>query len=351
MLGQAVHPTVRMASSRVWVIEQAFGLEHLALKERPLPEPGFGQVRVRVRACSINYRDLMVVKGSYNPRMPLPRVPFSDGAGEVEAVGPGVRRWKPGDRVIGSFFQAWLAGPLEAAYSDSTLGGAIDGMLAEHVALHEDGLVALPEHLSFEEAATLPCAAVTAWNGLFESGATQPGDTVLVQGSGGVSVFALQFARLAGATVIATTSSEEKAARLREMGAADVINYRDTPEWGKRVREITGRRGADTVVEVGGAGTLGQSLTAVRTGGYVALIGVLSGGAGEVPTAKILMQGVRVQGIYVGSRATFEAMNRALSAHRLRPVVDRTFPFDQAVDALRHMESQQHFGKVVVAVG
>jgi NADPH:quinone reductase-like Zn-dependent oxidoreductase len=329
---------------------RAFGLDGLKLTERPQPQPGPFEVLLKVRTASLNYRDLMMLKGSYNPRMQVPRVPLSDAAGEVAAVGPGVSRVKVGQRVAGIFMQKWLAGELTDAGARSALAGSIDGVLAEYVVLHEDGVVAVPEHLSDEEAATLPCAAVTAWHGLVTEGQVTAGDSVLVQGTGGVSLFALQFARLVGARVIITSSSDDKLRRAREMGTAETINYKATPEWGERVRELTGGRGVDHVVEVGGAGTLGQSLKAVRLGGRISLIGVLSGGTGQVNPLPVLMKGVRVQGIFVGSRAMFEAMNRAIALHRLRPVVDRVFGLAEAVEAFRYLESAAHFGKIVLRV-
>ena len=332
---------------RCYEIRDSFGIDHLALVERDRPEPGSHEVLLRLRAVSLNYRDLLVVKGLYNPRMRLPRVPCSDGAGVVEAVGPGVSRVKVGDRVAGIFMQTWLDGAISEAKSRSALGGAVDGMLVEHVVLHEDGLVSVPEHLTDEEGATLPCAAVTAWHALVRAGRVKAGDSVLIQGTGGVSLFALQFARLLGARVIGTSGSDAKLERARTLGLSEGINYRTTPEWGERVRQLTGGVGVDHIVEVGGAGTLGQSLRAVRTGGHVSLIGVLSGG-GEVNPTPVLMKNVRIQGIYVGSRAMFEAMNRAIALHGLRPVVDRVFPFEEAAAALRHMESGAHFGKIVV---
>lgn len=326
---------------------QKFGLDALTLAERPDPTPGYGQVLVKMRAASLNYRDLMVVKGLYNPKLPLPRIPCSDGVGAVVAVGEGVTRVKVGDRVAGIFFQKWVGGELTEEIAQSALGEAIDGILAEYAVLHEDGVVHVPEHLTDEEAATLPCAAVTAWNALFHSGNLKAGDTVLVQGTGGVSIFALQFAKLAGARIIATSSSDEKLERVRQMGAAETINYKQTPEWGKKAHVIA-NNGVDYVVEVGGAGTLTESLRAVRYGGQISLIGVLSGGKGEVATASILMKNVRVQGIYVGSREMFAAMNQAIALHKLRPVVDRVYPFHEAPEALKYMESGSHFGKICI---
>lgn len=325
-----------------------FGLKSLTVAERPDPKPGPGQVLVRVRAVSLNFRDLLVVKGAYDPRMALPRVPCSDGAGEVVAVGGGVTRFKAGDRVAGIFMQNWLGGELTAARTKGALGGDIDGVLAEQVVLPEDGLVKVPEHLGFEEAATLPCAAVTAWNALIEQGRIRAGDTVLLQGTGGVSIFALQLAKMAGARAIITSSSDEKLARAKKLGADELINYKTTPDWDKRARELTGGAGVDHVVEVGGAGTLNRSFRAARVGGTISMIGVLAGAAGPVETVHILMRGLRVQGIYVGSRDMFLAMNRAIETAKMKPVIDRVFPFEQAADALRLMESGGHFGKIVI---
>jgi NADPH:quinone reductase-like Zn-dependent oxidoreductase len=334
---------------KVYEIRDRFGLDALKLVERPQPQPGPNEVLLKIRAASLNYRDLLVVKGLYNPKMPLPRVPVSDAVGEVVGAGAGVTRVEPGERVAGLFMQKWLCGPVTDAAARSALGGAIDGLLAEYAVLHEDGVIPVPEHLTDEEAATLPCAALTAWNALFEEGRVKPGDSVLVQGTGGVSLFALQFARLGGARVFATSSSDAKLERARGLGASDGINYKTTPEWGDAVRKLTGGAGIDQVVEVGGAGTLPQSLRAVRTGGTISLIGVLSG-AGQVNPTPVLMKNVRVQGIFVGSRDMFEAMNRAIARHKLRPVVDRVFPFAEAVEALRYMESGAHFGKIVIRV-
>lgn len=322
------------------------GLDALQRTERPEPRPGPGEVLVRLRAASLNFRDLLIAKGSYNPKLPLPLIPLSDGAGEVVETGPGVSRFRPGDRVAGIFMQGWIAGRLTQEKARTALGGDLPGVLTEHIVLHEEGLVRIPAHLSFEEAATLPCAAVTAWQATVEAG-IQPGETVLVLGTGGVSLFALQFARLAGARVIATSSSDEKLARARELGASDGINYRAQPDWDKRVRQLTGGQGVDLVVEVGGAGTLARSLQAVRLAGRIALIGVVAG-AGEVDFLPVIMKSLRVQGIFVGSREMFERMNRAIEADGLRPTVDRVFPFEEAVEALRHLERGAHFGKVVI---
>lgn len=331
-------------------IQQQFGLDALAVAQRPQPEPGRGQVLVRVRAVSLNFRDLMTVKGQYNPKQPLPLIPCSDGAGEVVAVGEDVDRVKVGDPVAGIFAQRWLGGRAQPEFRHSTLGGPVDGMAAEYVVLDQEGVVRTPDHLDAEQAATLPCAAVTAWNAVVEQGRVRVGDTVLVQGTGGVSMFALQFAKAAGARVIATSSSDEKLERARALGADHGINYRETPEWGRKVLEITDGRGVDQVVEVGGAGTLMQSIQAVRVAGTISVIGVLSGVATELDVRPVLMKGVRLHGVFVGPREMFEAMNRAIELHRLTPVIDRRYDFDEFRAALELMEAGKHFGKIVVRV-
>lgn len=326
-------------------IDNAFGIENIVWREVADPQPGPGQVLVSMRAASLNYRDYLVAMGRYNPKMPLPRVPLSDGAGEVIGLGTGVTRFALGDRVAGSFMQSWLSGPYRDEYGKSALGGAIDGVLAEQIVFGETGLIAVPSHLSFEEAATLPCAGVTAWNALFENGAIRAGDTVLVQGSGGVSVFALQFAKAAGARVIATSSHLEKMEKLRSLGADWVLNYKETPEWGKAIAKAGG---VDHVVEVGGAETLEQSLIAVRGGGKVSVIGILSGVSASLNIAPILHKHLRIQGIYVGSHSMFESMNRALTQNQMRPVIDSVYEGAQIQEALRFMESAGHFGKIVI---
>jgi len=334
---------------KVFEVRDNFGIDNLVLAERPQPMPGHGQILVKVRAVSLNYRDLMVVKGIYNPKLPLPLIPFSDGAGDVVAAGDGVSRVRVGDRVAGIFMQTWLGGEVTESKARSALGGGIDGMLAEYVVLYEDGVVHIPAHLSYEEAATLPCAAVTAWHAVIEKG-LKLGGSVLVLGTGGVSLFALQFARLAGAKVIITSSSDEKLTRAQQLGAEECINYKKVPEWDQRVRELTGGTGVDLVVEVGGAGTLPQSLKAVRTGGRISLIGVLTGNTGNINPLPIVMKNIRVEGIFVGSREMFESMNRAINLHQLHPVVDRIFSFEETGQALRHMESGAHFGKICIRI-
>jgi NADPH:quinone reductase-like Zn-dependent oxidoreductase len=332
---------------RAWQIAK-FGIPALEFVERPVPAPQAGVVRVRVRAVSFNYRDLMMVTGRYNPRMALPRVPCSDGAGEVLDVGAGVTEWKPGDRVAGIFMQNWLGGPLTAAKAKDALGGDVDGMLAEEVVLRETGLVRIPAHLSYEEAATLPCAAVTAWNAL-KAGDVRPGETVLIQGTGGVSIFALQFAKMRGARVLGISSSEEKLERARALGLDAGLNYRENPDWEKWAVEQTGGEGVDLVVEVGGAGTLERSLKAIRIGGTVAQIGVLAQGAEPFAIPLVLRKLARIHGIYVGSRADFEEMNRAVELTHLRPVVE-SFDWSETRAVLERMERGGHFGKMTVRV-
>ena len=340
---------------RAYPVRQ-FGLSYLEQTELPRLQMLPGLVLVRVHAVSLNYRDLLVVKGQYNPKMVLPRIPCSDGAGEVVEVGDGVTRVRVGDRVCGIFLQRWLNGPATAEKTKGALGGDVDGMLAEYALLSEEGVIRFPEHLSYEEAATLPCAGVTAWNALHHAGEpAQPvraGETIVIQGTGGVSIFALQFAKLLGARVIGTSSSEEKLARASELGLDAGCNYKERPEWSKWVVEATGGVGTDRIIEVGGAGTFSQSLRATRVGGVIAQIGVLSGASSSEPLAltPILHKQLRVQGIYVGSRAMFEEMNVEIAEARLRPVIDRVFEFDEAAQAFFHMESAAHFGKIVIRV-
>jgi NADPH:quinone reductase-like Zn-dependent oxidoreductase len=332
---------------RVWQIS-SFGIDSLEFAERPERVPGPGEVKIRIRAVSFNYRDLMMVKGLYNPKMKLPRIPCSDGAGEVTAVGEGVSAWKPGDRVAGIFMQNWAEGAPTPAKTKGALGGDIDGVLADSVILSEAGLVAIPAHLSFEEAATLPCAAVTAWNALAAAN-LKAGATVLVQGTGGVSIFALQFARLMGMRVLGTSSSNEKLERAFDLGLHAGVNYRVTPEWDRWVLDQTDGEGVDLVVEVGGVGTLPQSLRAVRMAGTIAQIGILSGPGEQLPLPLILHKQARIRGIYVGSRHDFETMNAGVALAALRPVVESS-SWMQARDVLRRMETGSHFGKLAVTV-
>lgn len=333
---------------RVWQIS-SFGIENLEFVERPDPEPGPGQVVVRVHSISFNFRDLMMVKGIYNPKLRLPRIPCSDGAGEVVALGPGVTQWRRGDRVAGIFMQNWIDGPPTPERIKGALGGDVDGMLAEYAVLSENGLVAIPEHLSYQEAATLPCAAVTAWNAL-QAGDIKPGSTVLVQGTGGVSIFALQFARMRGAKVLGISGNNEKLQRAYELGLDVGLNYNEYPEWDRWAVEQTGE-GVDLVVEVGGLGTLPRSLRAIRMGGTIAQVGVLTGATPTepMPIAAILHKQARLRGIYVGSRQDFLEMNRAISLTQLRPVGE-DFPWVQAREVLARMEEATHFGKLVMTI-
>ena len=332
----------------VWQISN-FGIDSLELVERVTPQPGPGEVLVKIRAVSLNYRDLMMVTGRYNPKMKLPRIPCSDGAGEVEEIGEGVTQWKRGDRVCGIFMQNWLEGPPTPAKIKGALGGDIDGTLAEYVVLKEAGLVRIPEHLSFEEAATLPCAGVTAWNAL-KAGNVREGSTVLMQGTGGVSIFAMQFAKLKGARVLGISSSDAKLQRACELGLNEALDYGETSEWDKWVVEQTGGEGVDIVVEVGGVGTLPRSLRAVKMGGTIAQIGVLSGPAEPIPVPMILHKQVHIRGIYVGSREDFEQMNAAISAAKLKPVLESR-PWTEAKMAFKEMEAASHFGKLVLKMG
>ncbi len=335
--------------SRAWSLDR-FGLEHLRLIDVDEPAPKAGQVTLAMSACSVNYRDTLMIAGQYDPRMPLPLVPLSDGVGRVIAVGPGVERVAVGDRVAATFAARWLAGEPERAIIRHTRGGPLPGMLAERRTLDAEGVVKVPEHLTDEEAATLPCAALTAWSSLVTEGNVTAGSTVLVQGTGGVSLFALQLAKLLGARVMITSSSDEKLERAKALGADATLNYRATPQWGRPAAAWAGG-GVDLVVEVGGAKTFDESLKAVRPGGIVSLIGNLSGSTAPVPLTRILMSQVRVQGIFVGHREGFEAMNRALAAHpKVRPMVDRVFPFEEAPEALRYLRAGDHFGKVVIRV-
>jgi NADPH:quinone reductase-like Zn-dependent oxidoreductase len=328
---------------------QSPGIDGLALVELPQPKPGRRQVLVKVAACSLNYRDLAVVSGTYRMPMKPNVVPLSDGAGEIVEIGAEITRFKVGDKVAGNFSQRWEGGAPPADSGAYAMGGGIDGMLAEYVLLEESGTVKLPAHFSLAEGATLPCAGLTAWHAVVEHGNTKAGQTVLVQGTGGVSIFALQFARMFGAEVVATSSSDEKLAKAKKLGAAHGINYKSTPEWDKAAVEIT-RGGVDQVVEVGGAGTFTRSLGAIKSGGKISLIGVLTGPAGETSPMLILGKRANIQGISVGSTQMFEAMNRAISVNGMKPAIDKVFPFADAKAAFNYLKSAAHFGKVVIAL-
>jgi NADPH:quinone reductase-like Zn-dependent oxidoreductase len=337
---------------RAYRIDSFGSVDGVVLGSRDDPRPGTREMLLRVRATSLNYRDLMVLKGGGRGPTKIGVVPLSDGAGEVASVGDGVSRFAVGDRVIGCFHPRWFGGPIKADYLTDRLGANLDGMLAEYAVVSEEAAVAMPSHLSFEEAATLPCAAVTAWVALTGPHRVTAGDTVLTQGTGGVSIFALQLARLLGAEVIGTTSSTAKAERLKALGAAAVIDYIETPEWHEKVAELTGGRGVDRVVEIGGPDTLANSIKSLAVGGHISLIGSSLSRPGIMLDPLLLGgRGMSLGSISVGSRADFEAMNRAIALHRLRPVIDRVFPFDAAQDAYRHFESRAHFGKVVINHG
>lgn len=322
----------------------------LELVDRPTLQPRAGEVLFKLSAASLNYRDLLIRSGNYGVAAgPRPTIPASDGVGAIVAIGASVTRWKVGDRVAGAFRPKWLDGELTREGSEWALGaGAVDGILADYVALPETGVVAVPAHLTDEEAAALPCAAVTAWNAVFVAHDTKPGDTVLILGTGGVSLFALQFAKLAGARVILTSSDDAKLERGRALGADETLNYRTHADWPERVLSLTGGRGVDLAVDVVGGKGLNAVVQAARFGGTVALIGVLEGFEGPVSTGQILRKGVRIQGISVGSVAMFESMNRAIAQARLRPVIDRVFPFEEVPAAYKHLASGKHFGKVVI---
>jgi NADPH:quinone reductase-like Zn-dependent oxidoreductase len=329
---------------KVWANQDAFGIDNLKEMERPAPKPGPGEIVVDMKAASLNYRDLLtVLMGAGNA---LPLVPFSDGAGVVSAVGSGVTRVKVGDRVCPLFFQSWLSGPVTAESRMKALGGALDGVLQQHMLLIEDGVSKIPDYLSFEEAATLPCAGLTAWRAITVEAPVGPGDTILVQGTGGVSIFALQFAKARGAKVIVTSSSDEKLERAKKLGADFTINYKTNPEWGKEALKLTGGHGVDVIVEVGGDNTLGKSLEAVRVGGSIVVIGVLGGFTNNIFIPALFGKNAKMIGISVGSREQFDSMTAAINGWKLKPVVDKVFPVDQVQDALKLMQAGGHFGKI-----
>ena len=331
---------------RCYEIASANGIGSLVLNQREHPTPGRGEVLVQVRASSINYRDLMMIEDPVPRGVRYPTIPNSDAAGDVMAVGSGVRAVKVGDRVATCFFQRWDSGTITSDGMNSALGGALDGVLSEQVILGEKGVIRFPDHLSYNEASTLPCAALTAWHALVEFADIQPGETVLLLGTGGVSMFALQFACMLGARPIVISSNDGKLERARSMGAVGLINYQTTPEWQDKVMELTDGVGVDVVVEVGGAGTLERSVAATRVAGRIALIGVLAGGTMN-PTM-MMRKSIRLQGIYVGSHDMFKRMNEAISTNELKPVIDETFPFADAASAYYAMQRAEHLGKLVV---
>ena len=331
---------------RAYEIVSDGGVDALALNSRPTPEPGPGEILLRMRASAINYRDLSTIENPTERGIVYPRIPNSDGAGEVIAVGAGVSRFVPGDRVAGCFFQNWNDGRISAVAMASALGGGIDGVLAEEVVLNEQGAVRLPGHMSFAEGATLPCAGLTAWNCLIEQGGLTAGKTALFLGTGGVSIFGLQIAKMIGARAIITSSSDAKLARAAELGADDLINYRETPDWQAKVLELTDGVGVDVTIETGGGGTLEKTIEATRVGGTISLIGVLTGGS--INPSSVMRKSIRLQGVYVGNRRMFEEMNSAFALNQLRPVIDQVFDFEQARAAYQVMRGATHFGKLVV---
>ncbi len=324
-------------------------IDGIAVRDRDMPKPGRREVLVRMRATSLNYRDLMILDGRYSVKGRAGLVPLSDGAGEVVEAGEGVTRAKPGDRVMGTFFPRWLGGPISAAAISDQPSSLRDGMLAEYVVFDEDAVVPIPPHMSYEEGATLPCAALTAWVSLNGPRPLLAGETVLTQGSGGVSIFALQIAKIFGARVIVTTSDDRKADHLLQLGADDIVNYRKDPDWPGTVRRLTGKAGADHILEIGGAGTLEKSLRASSIGAVINMIGVLE--EVEKVDGSMFMRAITtIRRISVGNRAELEAMNRALTLHKVKPVIDRVFPFAEAREAFRHFEGRGFFGKVVISI-
>lgn len=325
------------------------GESRITAVDLPPPVPGPGQVLVRMRAASLNYLDLLIRDGKFGDLPSEGLVPMTDGAGEIVKAGEGCSRWREGDRVLGTFFPNWVAGPLPDDGRADLPGGSRDGMLREYVVFDEGALVRCPAHLSMEEGSTLPCAAVTAWDALFAGKPLFPGQTVLTQGSGGVSLFVLQLARAAGARVIATTSTETKAERLRALGAHATVLYRNNPDWAREVTALTDGAGVDHVVEIGGAGTLAQSVRAAAIGAEIAMVGVLEQ-ASQVDASLFMQQVTTIRRISVGSRASFEALNRALEVNMIHPVIDHVFPFEEASQAYAHLSSQGHVGKIVISI-
>ena len=335
---------------RVYQVEDDWSVDNLKLADRPEPNAGPGEVRIKMLASALNYRDLLVPQRGYGSRMkPLPLIMLSDGVGCVDQVGEGVDSLRLGERVCPLFFQSWLSGEPDNARLGMSLGCEMDGTMAQYMVLPANGVALVPAHLDHNEVATLPTAGVTAWRAIVTEGRVKPGDTVLIQGTGGVSLFALQFAKMLGARVICTSSSDEKLLRARTLGADETINYLSTPEWGKTARTIADGIGVDHVVEVGGQRTLPQSLRAVRPGGTISMIGVLAGSQLDISLGLIVTRHIRLQGITVGSGDDFRTMVRAISQKGMRPAVDRVYGFEQLHQALQHLASGKHFGKICIA--
>jgi NADPH:quinone reductase-like Zn-dependent oxidoreductase len=334
---------------RVFQVEGDWGIDNLKISTRPEPRPGPGQVLLRMRASSINYRDPIVPERGYGSQSgELPLIPVSDGVGDVIEVGSGVTRVKVGDRACPAYFQTWISGEPNANRLTQSLGGPLDGTMAELMCLSQEAVVKVPEYLSNLEASTLPCAALTAWSALVECGRIKPGEQLLIQGSGGVALFALQFAKMLGAHVTVISSSDTKIERLKSMGADATINYSETPEWGKAARALTNGAGFDHILEVGGEKTLPQSLRCIRPGGTLSMIGILSGATMSTSLGLIITRQVRLQGITVGHRDGFEAMVRAMSQHRIRPVIDKVFAFEDLKASFDYIKSGQQFGKICI---
>lgn len=333
---------------KVAAVQKPGGLDKIVIEERTDPVAGPGQILVKVKASSLNFHDFAVAAGMI-PNQDG-RIPMSDGAGEVVALGEGVTDFAVGDSVLSLFFPTWESGGPELSKLIGVPGDHVDGFAAELVAMPASAFTRTPAGYSMEESATLPCAALTAWRALMTEAQIKPGDWVLTQGTGGVSIFALQFAKAAGCRVIATSSSDEKLAKLKALGADHLINYKETPNWGAKARELTGGVGVDEVVEIGGAGTLGQSITACRIGGHISLIGILAGFAGEVPVAQLFSQNITLKGITVGSKHEQEDMIRAIEVNGIKPMISDSFPLDQLKDAFEHQAAQKHFGKIVVTI-
>ena len=339
-----------MSATQKAQVFRSFGLDQLKMEERDIPRPGAGELLIQMKAASLNFRDLLMVAGQYNPKLKMPMVPCSDGVGVVQEVGPHCHRFKEGARVSPIFARGWHDGPAFREMLKSTHGGPLDGTLQQYMLVPEADVVSIPDYLTDEEAAAIPCAGLTAWSAVVEKGPVRPGEKLLILGTGGVSMFALQFGVLSGAEIMITSGSDEKLERAKTMGAHHTINYRDKPSWEKEVYRITGGRGVDHVIEVGGVGTLEKSIRSVRPGGSIYLIGVLAGKEAPLDLTPVLMQDIRIQGVVVGSRRAFENMNQALAVHKVRPVVDKVFSFEETTEAFAYLKSGSHFGKVCIRI-
>lgn len=335
---------------RAWQLTNGFGLKNLKPVDFSKRLPEASEVLIKIQACSLNYRDLMVIKGLYNPRLGFPLIPLSDGAGVIEAVGKGVTDLKVGDKVCGIFSQTWDYGIDQTKMHKGTLGEPLDGMLSTHITLNAKGVIKVPDYLTVEEASTLPCAAVTAFNAIYCQSNLNPGSTLLIEGTGGVSLFALQFAKALNVSTIVTSSSDDKLDKVKKLGATHTINYQTTPQWHEEALKLTDKQGVDGVIEVGGANTLNQAIACTKAGGVISVIGILSGVSCDLNVIPLLMKNIRLQGVFVGSRQVFESMNRVLEHAKIHPVIDKMFAFEDAIDAFHYMESQKHFGKVVIKV-